>query len=111
MQTSAGRDIRLNVVGDKVVAAMLRESANGDFRANASQGGKLSPYSPSQMEIELAIATAKAVRADFAGVDLLFGESGPLICEVNSNAHLLNIYHTTGVNVADFMIKYCLSKC
>ncbi|MDF2558426.1 MAG: hypothetical protein K0R71_2254 [Bacillales bacterium] len=111
VKTSECRDIRLNVVGDKVVAAMLRESANGDFRANASQGGTLSAYSPSRSEIELAIAAAKAVGADFAGVDLLFGETGPLVCEVNSNAHLLNIYHTTGINVADFMIEYCLSKC
>jgi ribosomal protein S6--L-glutamate ligase/gamma-F420-2:alpha-L-glutamate ligase len=110
VSTSSGRDIRLNVVGENVVAAMLRESQN-DFRANASQGGKLSPYSPTQTEIDLAIAAAKAVGADFAGVDLLFGETGPLICEVNSNAHLLNIYHTTGINVADSMIKYCLSKC
>jgi ribosomal protein S6--L-glutamate ligase/gamma-F420-2:alpha-L-glutamate ligase len=110
VSTSSGRDIRLNVVGENVVAAMLRESQN-DFRANASQGGKLSPYSPTHTEIDLAIAAAKAVGADFAGVDLLFGETGPLICEVNSNAHLLSIYHTTAINVADSMIKYCLSMC
>lgn len=110
VRSSSGRDIRLNVVGGNVVAAMLRESQN-DFRANASQGGKLSPYSPTVTEIDLAIKAAKAVGADFAGVDLLFGETGPVICEVNSNAHLLNIYHTTEVNVADSMIKYCLSKC
>ncbi|OIK14357.1 RimK family alpha-L-glutamate ligase [Bacillus sp. MUM 13] len=106
---SKGRDIRLNVVGDAVAASMYRESET-DFRANVTAGGKTYPYTPTKEECELAIKCAKILKTDFAGVDLLFGENGPLLCEVNSNAHLLNIYDCTGVNVADSMISYILKK-
>ena len=43
-------------------------------------------------------------------MDLLFGEDGPLLCEVNSNSHLLNIYHCTGINIADTMFDYILKR-
>ncbi len=107
VQSSYGRDIRLNIVGEEFIAAMFRQSST-DFRANANQGGQLSPYQPTDNEIELAIQAAKATGTAFAGVDILFGPNGPLVCEVNSNAHLLNIYYTTGINVAQAMITYCL---
>ncbi len=106
---SHGKDVRINIVGDQYVAAMYRHSET-DFRANANQGGKLSPYQPSTEEIELAIRAAQATKSAFAGVDLLFGDEGPLVCEVNANAHLMNIYYTTGINVASFMIDYCLQQ-
>ncbi|WP_407272742.1 RimK family alpha-L-glutamate ligase [Radiobacillus sp. PE A8.2] len=109
ISTSYGKDVRLNVVGDEVVASMLRQSS-GDFRANVSVGGTMQVYQPSHYEKQLAIAATKAIGADFAGIDLLFGENGPVICEINSNAHIRNIYECTGVNVADFMIKYVVEK-
>lgn len=105
IHTSYGKDLRLQVVGDKVVAAMMRTSED-DFRANITSGGKMKPYQPTKEEKELAIAGTKAIGADFAGVDLLFGEDGPLICEINSNAHIRNIYDCTSINAADFMIDY-----
>ncbi|MDC3415677.1 ATP-grasp domain-containing protein [Aquibacillus salsiterrae] len=108
--TSYGKDIRINVIGGKVVASMLRKG-NGDFRANVNAGGSTEPYSPSPKEKALAIAAAASVGADFAGVDLLFGENGnPIVCEVNSNAHIQGIYESTGINVADYMIDYCIEK-
>ncbi|QDP40752.1 ATP-grasp domain-containing protein [Radiobacillus deserti] len=106
IRSSYGRDLRLNVVGDKVVAAVLRE-AKEDFRANVSAGGTMKPHSPSQIEKDLAIAATKAIGADFAGVDLLFGKGGePIICEINSNAHIRNIFNCTGINVADYIVEY-----
>ncbi len=107
IQTSFARDIRLQVVGDEVVAAMYRYSDNGDFRANVSNGGKMKPYIPTQDQINLAIQSTKALGLDFAGVDLLFSEGEePIVCEVNSNAHFKNIYDCTGVNVADSIMEY-----
>ncbi|MFA9555960.1 RimK family alpha-L-glutamate ligase [Evansella sp. AB-rgal1] len=106
--TSIGTDIRLNVVGDKVVAAMKRTSET-DFRANVTAGGKTMPYEPTEEEKGLAVRSAKAVGAEFAGVDLLFGENGPILCEVNSNPHLRSIYECTGLNVADYMVRYIKS--
>lgn len=102
---SRGKDIRINVVGDKVVASMLRYNDN-DFRANITNGGSMLPYEPSDEEAELAIKTCKLLNLDFGGVDILFGNDGPILCEVNSNAHFKNIYDCTNINVADYIAEY-----
>ena len=109
--SSYGRDIRLQVVGNKVVAAMYRYSEEGDFRANVTIGGKMKPYQPTMTECDLAIRCCEIIGLDFAGVDILFGEQGePILCEVNSNAHFKNIYDCTGVNAADYIISHIISK-
>ena len=99
---SAGVDVRLQVVGTEVVAAMKRWSKT-DFRANLSNGGQME-------ECDLAVRAVLALGLDFAGVDLLFasGEDKPanMICEVNSNAHFRNIAECTGVNTADKIMQY-----
>lgn len=106
IESSYGTDLRLHVVGDQVVSSMKRRSKD-DFRANITAGGKMQAYEPNSVEAELAVAATKAIHADFAGVDLLFGPNGtPIICEVNSNAHIRNMFHCTGINVADYIIQY-----
>lgn len=111
IQSSFARDIRLNVVGDQVVAAMYRYSENGDFRANITNGGKMKPYVPTKEQEALALSCCKELGLDFAGVDLLFGEKEePIVCEVNSNAHFKNIYDCTKINVADNIMEYILDK-
>lgn len=106
---SKGRDIRINMVGDKAVASMLRYNDN-DFRANITNGGSMKPYTPTAYEIETAKTVMKELKLDFGGVDILFGENGPVVCEVNSNAHFKNIYDCTGVNVAEYIAEY-IEKC
>ena len=109
--SSYGRDIRLQVVGDKVIASMLRYSDHGDFRANLSIGGKMKPYVPTKQQSELALNCCTIIGLDFAGVDMLFDENGKmLVCEVNSNAHFKNIYDCTGVNAADEILKHIKRK-
>ncbi|MDN7240341.1 RimK family alpha-L-glutamate ligase [Planococcus sp. N028] len=108
IRTSEGRDIRVNIVGGEIVAAMYRHSET-DFRANITNGGKASPIELTEAQEQMAIKAADAVGAIFAGVDLLFGENEePLVCEVNAAAHIRNILNVTGVNVADAMISYIL---
>ncbi len=108
IETSRGRDVRVNIVGGKIVAAMYRHSEN-DFRANITNGGVASPIELTQTQQNLALSAAHAVGAIFAGVDLLFGENDePLVCEVNAAAHIRNILNVTGINVADAMIAYIL---
>jgi ribosomal protein S6--L-glutamate ligase len=108
--TSRGRDIRVNIVGGEVVAAMYRYSET-DFRANITNGGVAKQIELTEQQKALAIQAAHAVGAEFAGVDLLFGEDEePLVCEVNAAAHIRNIYNVTGINVADAMIDYILRK-
>lgn len=109
IEQSHGRDLRLQVVGDQVVAAMLRCSEN-DFRANITAGGRMEAYTPYEEEMGLALRAAQAVGADFAGVDLLFGPQGPLVCEVNSNAHFKNLLDCTGVNTAKEILQYILGR-
>ncbi|MGM9551024.1 MAG: RimK family alpha-L-glutamate ligase [Clostridia bacterium] len=109
IECSKGRDVRLNVVGDKVVAAMERFNEN-DFRANITNGGKMKKYTPTKEECEIAVKACKVLGVDFGGVDLLFSPSGPILCEVNSNAHVKNILDCTGINVADEIFKYIKEK-
>ncbi len=103
-----GRDIRIEVVGEKVVAAVMRTAAYGDFRSNATIGGIMEKYEPSEEEAQLAIEAASAVQADFAGVDIIHSADGPVVCEVNSNAHIKNLFDATGVNAADCIIEYII---
>lgn len=110
LQASHGHDVRLQVVGDQVVAGMHRFSVNGDFRANLTNGGQMERYAPSERECVLAVRAVQALGLDYAGVDLLFSE-GPhaeadVVCEVNSNAHFRNIAECTGVNVAEKIMEY-----
>lgn len=108
--TSRGRDIRVNIVGGEVVAAMYRHSET-DFRANITNGGVAEVVQLTDAQSALAIKAAQAVGAEFAGVDLLFGEDEePLVCEVNAAAHIRNILNITGINVADAMIQYILRR-
>jgi RimK family alpha-L-glutamate ligase len=106
---SKGRDVRLQVVGDRVIAGMYRYSET-DFRANITAGGSMRPYEPSAAECRLALQAARAVGADFAGVDLLFGEDGPIVCEVNSNAHFKNLMECTGADTAMEILSHIVSR-
>ena len=106
VQESYGRDARINVVGGRVAAAMLRTGRAGDFRSNISAGGSMQAYTPTAAEAALAIRATAALGLDFAGVDVLFGSEGPVLCEVNSNAHFISTLQATGVNMASEIIGY-----
>lgn len=107
--SSKGRDIRINVVGNQAIASMLRENKN-DFRSNISSGGKGVNYEPKPEYIDLAIKAAKALGLSFAGVDVMFGEDGPIICEVNSNPQFASTLKATGINLADSISDYILKQ-
>lgn len=102
---SSGHDIRIHTVGNRVVTAMKRSNPN-DFRANITNGGSMEPYTPTLEEAQMALEVSSLLGLDFAGVDILFGNNGPVLCEVNSNAHFKNIYNCTGVNVATEIMKH-----
>ncbi len=107
---AAGEDVRLYVVGESVAAAMRRRSNGTDFRANLAAGGTAEPYTPTAEETALALRCCRLLGLDFGGVDLLHTADGPVVCEVNSNAHLAGISHCTGVNVADRIVQYVWEK-
>ncbi|MCR4604959.1 MAG: RimK family alpha-L-glutamate ligase [Eubacterium sp.] len=110
IKSSKGNDVRIQVVGGDVIGAMYRHSET-DFRANVSIGGEPELYEPDDDEMWLAKQAAHAVGADFCGVDLLFGEEGMIVCEVNSNAHFKSLLQATGVNTADEIINHIVRVC
>ncbi len=110
VKESAGRDLRLQVVGGRVIAAMERRGQRGDFRAGLTSGGKMFPFTPDREAETLALRAAEALGCDFAGVDLLFGAEGYLVCEVNSNAHFKNLFDLTGVNAAGPILDLALGR-
>lgn len=108
MRESHGEDLRINVVGGKVVAAMKRSSKT-DFRANITLGGEMESYLPSEKEAELAIRVTQILGLDFAGVDLLQTREGPVICEVNSNVHFKTLAACTGIDTAAHLMRWIKS--
>ena len=107
---SSGRDYRLQMVSDKCVCAMMRSNEN-DFRANITNGGKMSEYKPTDEDLSLARNVMKCLKLDFAGIDIMHDKSGRVVfLEANSNAHFKNIYDLTGINAAEKMIEYIVGK-
>ena len=106
IKEAGGADIRTIVVGGKVVAAMKRQGAEGDFRSNLHRGGSASKIKLTPEERSTAVRAAKVMGLNVAGVDLLRGNHGPLIMEVNSSPGLEGIENATGVDVADKIIDF-----
>lgn len=109
IKESYGKDIRVNVVGDKVVASMLRYNEN-DFRSNVSGGGKTQNVVLTEEQECLALSACKACGTDFAGVDVLLGADGALVCEVNSNPHFKSTLDCTGVDMSACVLDYILER-
>ncbi|MBQ9413865.1 MAG: RimK family alpha-L-glutamate ligase [Clostridia bacterium] len=105
VKTSVGRDKRLYVVGDAVVASMVRTNKT-DFRANAALGGKGTAYTPTEEERTLALKACRVLGVEIGGVDLLDGEDGPLLCEVNSAGRTAELAACTGVDVDRAIMRY-----
>ncbi|WP_331344309.1 30S ribosomal protein S6--L-glutamate ligase [Cellvibrio sp. UBA7661] len=101
-----GSDLRCFVIGDKVVAAMERTAAEGEFRSNLHRGGsaKLAKLTPT--ERRTAIKAAQTMGLQVAGVDLLRSSRGPLVMEVNSSPGLEGIEGATGKDVADAIVAF-----
>ena len=106
IKESEGEDIRLEIVGGKCVAGMKRTNKN-DFRSNITNGGSAVPYTPTQDEILLAQNACKRLGLTFGGVDIL---KGGLVCEVNSNAHIMNLLKVTGIDVAPMIISHIIDE-
>jgi ribosomal protein S6--L-glutamate ligase/gamma-F420-2:alpha-L-glutamate ligase len=106
---SRGRDVRVNVVGGKAVASMLRFN-DDDFRSNITNGGSMKAIEITPEQEKIAIAACSACGLDFGGVDILFGKDGPIICEVNSNPHFKSTLECTGINLSEHIAQYVLER-
>lgn len=106
IKESGGSDIRCFVVGDKVVASMKRTGAEGDFRSNLHRGGKAEVVRITPEERKAAVAAAKAMGLNIAGVDILRSNRGPLVLEVNSSPGLEGIEKSTKKDIAGMIIDF-----
>ncbi len=106
IREAAGADIRCFVIDGEVVAAMKRQAKEGEFRANLHRGGQASAIEITDEERITAIAAAKALGLNVAGVDMMRSSRGPLVLEVNASPGLEGIEHATGVDIAGKMIAF-----
>ncbi|WP_105253821.1 30S ribosomal protein S6--L-glutamate ligase [Pseudoalteromonas sp. T1lg75] len=106
IKEAGGADIRCFVIGDRVIAAMKRQAQEGEFRSNLHRGGSASLVRITPEERKTAVAAAKAMGLNVAGVDLLRSERGPLVMEVNSSPGLEGIEVATGKDIASMIIQF-----
>ncbi|MGN0647027.1 MAG: RimK family alpha-L-glutamate ligase [Oscillospiraceae bacterium] len=112
IEASSGKDLRVTVVGGKVICAMERHAASGEFRSNITNGGTASARAITPLEEKLALDATAALGLDFAGVDILMGrtEDERYVCEVNSNPQLQSTIDCCGVNPALEMMWHIRSE-
>jgi ribosomal protein S6--L-glutamate ligase len=106
IKESGGSDIRCIVVGNRVVAAIKRTGAPGDFRSNLHRGGSAEKVRLTPEERSIAVRAARTVGLNVSGVDLLQSNHGPVVMEVNSSPGLEGVEGATNVDVAGKIIEF-----
>jgi ribosomal protein S6--L-glutamate ligase len=106
VKESSGEDIRCLVIGDKVVAAMMRVAKDGEFRSNLHLGATAKLVKITPNERREAVRAARALGLNVAGVDLMRSNQGPVIIEVNSSPGLKGIESCTQKDVAGLIIEF-----
>ena len=106
IEEAHGEDVRCFVIGEKVVAAMLRKGKEGDFRSNLHRGGTATVAKISPAERATAVKAARAMGLQVCGVDLLRSKNGPVVMEVNSSPGLEGLEKATGKDVAGMVIEH-----
>jgi ribosomal protein S6--L-glutamate ligase len=106
IKEAGGADIRCLVVGGKVIAAMKRQAAEGEFRSNLHRGGTAEIVRLSAAERKTAVDAAKAMGLNMCGVDILRSNHGPVVMEVNSSPGLEGIETATGKDVASMVFQF-----
>ena len=105
-----GVDLRVFVVGNKVLGAMKRTAPPNDFRANITIGGKGEPYIVTPEIEEIALATTKALGLEIAGIDLLFDKRGFRVCEANSNPGFSGFDYFCNTNIGKEIVDYITTQ-
>ena len=106
IKEAGGTDIRCLVIGGKVVAAMQRSGAAGEFRSNLHRGGSARTIKISPEERLTAVRAAKSMGLNVCGVDLLRSNHGPVVMEVNSTPGLEGVEKATGKDIATMIVEF-----
>jgi RimK family alpha-L-glutamate ligase len=106
-----GRDIRVFVVGGRVLGVIERRAPGSDWRSNLARGGTARPIDLPSDLCDLALTAAAAVGADYAGVDLLPPAHGPvLVLEINGIPGWRGLQRATGVDVAGALVEHLAAR-
>lgn len=103
------RDIRSFVIGDQVVAAIYRISTTGDWRTNTARGGRAEKCPVTKELEDLSLRAARAIGSGIFGVDLMEGENGMVVHEVNNTIEFKNTVPATGVDIPGLILDYLVS--
>ena len=106
VKEAEGADIRCLVVGNRVVAAMMRQAPEGEFRSNLHQGATGVPIKLTPKERATAVKASKTMGLAVSGVDIMRSAHGPVVLEVNSSPGLEGIERVSEKNVAGMIIEY-----
>jgi len=106
IKEAGGSDIRVLVVGGKVVAAMKRQGAEGEFRSNLHRGGSAQTIKISPEERSTAVRAARSLGLNVCGVDMLRANHGAVVMEVNSSPGLEGVERATGIDIAGRIIEF-----
>jgi ribosomal protein S6--L-glutamate ligase len=106
IKEAGGSDIRCLVIGDRVIAAMKRQGAEGDFRSNLHRGGNAKLIKITPEERSTATRAATIMGLNVCGVDLLRSKHGPVVMEINSSPGLEGIENATGTDIAKEIIQF-----
>ncbi|MEM1544101.1 MAG: lysine biosynthesis protein LysX [Candidatus Bathyarchaeia archaeon] len=102
------RDIRILTIGDEVVAAAYRYSANGEWRTNVARGGRTEPFPITDEVVELSIRASRAVGGGVLAIDCMESPDGIIVHEVNNTPEFKGLYSATKVNIPEKIIEYAI---
>lgn len=108
IKTSFGKDKRIIILNQKILAAVERKNQKGDFRSNVFLGAEVFPTNLNSQEEKIALKTMAALGLNFGGLDMLYGEEGPVITEVNAPCDYSFVEKTTGVPISRAIVSFLL---
>ncbi len=105
-----GEDVRMFVVGEQVIGAMVRKAGPLEWRSNIHLGGKGTFYKQTESESEMAVKAARAVGVEVAGVDMIMSKEGPYVIEVNASPGFKGLMKATDIDVPGEIVEYAVGK-
>ncbi len=103
-----GKDKRVYVVGNEVVAAILREAE--DFRSNYSLGGRATATDLTEKEKEIVDKITKTINIDYAGIDLIYHNGEPVFNEIEDPVGARMLYENTDIDIVEIFVKYIVDN-